>query len=405
MLKLEQAQKIIAHLIAWGEISRFELKNFAGGLDWLSLLESSGVITPVTADNLTDAWSLSPEFWNLLKADNEKAVRTALFQVQGYRNYLISILAEGIASAAKQGLFAELESWSGNELLPFLFNINRMLNQLEVNGKRIIDEKADQISILFASLPERQSTWDNWNQLLLGRSARPQDLFDFVLKRFVPYAFPEKADFHGRMLAILPEILLQDDGNAQFINITPAPWNISRMDVQSSISLFDETGKALWDLNTPAQCKTALQDALIEQPFYKAVTQLAINHYRAMANASPILELYLRPGAPLSDVEIFYEAKKIGFLKEWLSVFIQCQECFVATPLTNDQVGNMIENLLVLQILDQSDDNIVLHPDFQSTLMASRLRSIFRPGKLLQDCMIEAIKKNLQITQQQEVII
>ena len=42
----------------------------------------------------------------------------------------------------------------------------------------------------------------------------------------------------------------------------------------------------------------------------------------------------------------------------------------------------MMENLLALDILDQADDNLILHENFQSTLLAGRLRSVFRPGKV-----------------------
>jgi hypothetical protein len=187
------------------------------------------------------------------------------------------------------------------------------------------------------------------------------------------------------------------------MNITPASWNIRRVVVQSSVALFDENGTPFHDFSSADQCKVALQDALIEQPFYKVVTQLAINHYRAKTASSPSFELYLRPGTELNEVELFYETKRIGFLKEWLPVFIRCLECFVARPLKDEQVGNMLENLLALEVLDLSDDSIVLHSDFQSTLMASRLRSVFRPGKSLQERMIEAVRKNLQKTKQQEV--
>ncbi len=159
------------------------------------------------------------------------------------------------------------------------------------------------------------------------------------------------------------------------------------------------------DLCTEKAAWIALQDALIEQPFYKAVTQLAINHYRAKTASSPSFELVVQPGAGLSGVELFYETRKIGMLKDWMPVLVQCQECFAARPLEDEQVENMMENLLALDILDQSDDNLVLHEDFQSTLMACRLRSVFRPGKSLQDRMIEAVRKNLQNTQQQEVNI
>jgi hypothetical protein len=399
-LKVEQASKIIAHLITWGEITRFELSGIGSAQDWITTFENAGVLHTPT----TDIWSLSPEFWSLLREDSEKALRTALFQVPEYRNYLISILAEGAASAAKQGLNDEVEKWSGDELLPFLSVINRMLNGIEADGKRVIDQKADQIPVLFASLPERQTNWDNWNQTLLGRTARPQDLFDFVLKRFVPYAMPEPCKAYGRTPALLPILPLVDaDGNAQFMNLVPAPWNASRSDIQSGIALFDEHGKPMGDMGTADAARNALQDALIEQPFYKAVTQLAINHYRAKTASSPSFELVLQPGAGLSGVALFYETRKMGLLKDWLPLLVQCQECFAARPLEENQVENMMENLLALDILDQADDNLLLHEDFQSTLMAGRLRSVFRPGKSLQDRMIEAVRKHLQKNQPQEV--
>jgi hypothetical protein len=407
--QLASAIKLIDHLLIWGEVARFELDGITGAQDWVALLEKAGVLYSAA----TDVWGLSPELWSLLgkkelgdkrEALELSAVRTILFQVPEYRDYLISILAEGVASAAKQGLQDELEKWSGNELLPFLSSINQMLNQIEDNGKRIIDQKADQIPALFASLPERRANWDNWNQTLLGRTARPQDLFDFVLKRFVAYAMPEPCNSHKRTPTLLPILPLIDaDGNAQFMNLVPAPWNIARVGIQSGIVLFSEHGKPLCDLSTAGSTRKALQDALIEQPFYKAVTQLAINHYRAKTASSPSFELVLQPGAGLSGVALFYETRKMGLLKEWLPVLVQCQDRFAVRSLNDEQVESMIENLLALEILDRSDDNLVLHEEFQSSLMAGRLRSVFRPGKSLQDCMIEAVRKHLQKTQTQEV--
>ncbi len=391
---LKTAQQIIIHLTKWGEISRFELTKMAGASEWLTLLKTADVIKPITHSGETVSWSFTPNFWSLLGTDNEKAVRTVLYQIPKYRNYLISILTEGVVTAAKHGMVAQLETWSGNELLPFLSDMNAMLNQLEINGKRIINEKTDQIPKHFEKLPERQSDWDAWNQLLLGRTARPHDLFDFALKRFVPYAFPEALGAVSRTPAILPIINLQDaDGNAQFTSVSPASWNIQRSDVQSSIALFDEDGKALRDLDKPEQCKLALQDAMLEQPFYKATTHLAINAYRSISASAPGFEFFLSPGTPLNGLELFFEGKKIGFLKEWLSSLLTCQECFSATTISDDQVGNMMENLIALEILDQVDDNIVLHPEFQSSLMAGRLRTVFRPGKLLQSRMVERVKE------------
>jgi hypothetical protein len=409
-LNLKAADQLINHLIKWGEVTRFELNGITGAQDWITVLENSVVLRSTT----TDIWALSPKFWSLFREDSAKSFRTVLFQFQEYRNYLISILAEGAASAAKQGMHDEVEKWSGDELLPFLSSINRIFDEIEINGYRMIDGPASEISERFNQY--RKLKYSNstllssdslsiWNQTLLGRTARPQDLFDFVLKRFVPYAMPEPCNAHGLTPALLPILPLVDaDGNAQFMNLVPAPWNVRRSDIQSGIALFDEHGKPMGDMGTADAARNVLQDALIEQPFYKAVTQLAINHYRAKTASSPSFELVLQPGAGLSGVVLFYETRKMGLLKDWLPPLVQCQECFAARPLEESHMENMMENLLALDILDQADDNLILHEDFQSTLMAGRLRSVFRPGKSLQDRMIEAVRKHLQKNQPQEVI-
>ncbi len=262
--QLASAKKLIEHLMTWGEVTWFELNGIAASAqDWITVFESAGVLNTTT----TDIWSLSPEFWSLLgreelevRSDEPgiRALRTVMFQVPEYREYLISILAEGVASAANQGFHDEVEKWSGNELLPFLSSINRVLNRIESEGTRIIDQKAGQIPALFASLPERQTCWDSWNQSLLGRTARPQDLFDFVLKRFVPYALPEGCGTHGYAPTLLPIIpLLDADGNSQFINLGPAPWNMRRVRIQSGFALFDEKGNPLSDLGTEESSRTA----------------------------------------------------------------------------------------------------------------------------------------------------
>jgi hypothetical protein len=408
--QLASAKKLIDHLMTWGEVTRFELNGIAGVQDWIPVFESADVLHTAA----TDIWCLSSEFWSLFREESEKAVRIALFQVPEYRDYLISILAEGVASAAKQGLYDELEKWSGSELLPFLSSINRILDEIEISGYRLVDGTSAEMSQKFDQYRKRKisstslltsNSLSDWNQFLLGRTARPQDLFDFVLKRFVPYAMPEPCNAHGLTPALLPILPLVDaDGNAQFMNLIPAPWNISRSDIQSGIALFDEHGKPMGDMATADAARNALQDALIEHPFYKAVTQLAINHYREKTASSPSFELVLQPGAGLSGVALFYETRKMGLLKDWLPPLVQCQECFAARPLEESHVENMMENLLALEILDQVYDNLVLHEDFQSTLMADRLRSVFRPGKSLQDRMIEAVRKHLQKNQPQEVI-
>ena len=139
MGRLKSAQNLMNHLITWGEITRFEMGGITGAQDWIAVLENAGVLHAAA----TDIWSLSPALWSLLREDPEKAARIALFQIPEYRNYLISILAEGAASAAKQGLHDEVEKWSGNELLPFLKELNQIYDQIEIDGYRLVDETSE----------------------------------------------------------------------------------------------------------------------------------------------------------------------------------------------------------------------------------------------------------------------
>jgi hypothetical protein len=42
--KLEQASKIIHRLIAWDEVTRFELDGVTGSQDWITALENVGLL-------------------------------------------------------------------------------------------------------------------------------------------------------------------------------------------------------------------------------------------------------------------------------------------------------------------------------------------------------------------------
>ena len=54
-------------------------------------------------------------------------------------------------------------------------------------------------------------------------------------------------------------------------------------------------------------------------------------------------------------------------------------------------MGNLLRNLIELRILRHQNELLVLDDDYQSSLMAARLRTVFRPGKELQKRMIEGL--------------
>lgn len=57
----------------------------------------------------------------------------------------------------------------------------------------------------------------------------------------------------------------------------------------------------------------------------------------------------------------------------------------------DELMGNLLRNLLELHILRHQDEVLVLDEDYQSSLMAARLRTVFRPGKALQKRMVEEL--------------
>ncbi len=389
---LQTAQKLISHLSTWGEIAVCELSSLSGCGEWLDLLKQAGVVEECSAEGKPVAWSLARNARGMLDAEPQTALRMALYQIPDYRRYIVSILAEGLALAAKADMREQLETWTGSVLLPLLDEINRVLDVIEAEG-RLIDETTNTISRRCAQLTERGRDWSDWDQFLMGRSGRPQDLFDFALNRFAPLAvLPENPDV-DRVPACLRSLPLNSDEGFDLSQPPSlAPWNIRRQRVWCGVALFDEHGQVLGNVETKAALRQTLQDALIEQPFYKAVVHLAIIAWRSPATTAPSLELYLPPDAPLADVSVLFDGREVGKLTDLLPDLVGVQG-FRVCGLDGDQIApelmeNLLHNLLTLEVLCQTDDSLALHPDFQSSLMATRLRTVFRPGKVLQERMV-----------------
>ena len=66
-----------------------------------------------------------------------------------------------------------------------------------------------------------------------------------------------------------------DDGFSPTVATFPAAWNTRRATVASSLALFDEQGEQLFNADTVLADTIihAVQDALLDQPFYKAVVR------------------------------------------------------------------------------------------------------------------------------------
>lgn len=394
----ELATPILEHLMTWGEVAICELSYFSESKKWLQTFVEASILKEIRKSNgKISSWVLTPKGELLLDLDLTTAMKSAQFQINDYQTYLTGILGEGLALAAKAGMQDQIEEWTGRELVMILNKINHTLDAIE-SEKRLVDQRPEIIAKMCAGLPGRNNNWSAWDQQLLGRSGRPQDLFDFVLRRFAPLSFiPEnkKKSLRSAILRQLP--LNPEEGFDISQPIVRAPWNIKRHQVKSGISLFKEDGQSCVTIDSLQDRKRALQDSLVEHPVYKAIVQLAIAAWRSPTNDAPTVELYLDTDNALSGITILFSGSSAGNLIDLLPQLV-FQQGFTLRGLTNGKIPsflieNVMANLLSLDVLDRTIDSIALHPEFQASLMANRLRTTFRPGKKLQQLMIQYLQQ------------
>ncbi len=402
------ARPLIHHLATWGEVAACELSQWKESSLWIDILAEAGIIEGVHPVNKKpQAWALTPKVWTILDMEADTAFKFVLFQVPAYRAYLVGILVEGLALAAKMDMRDQLEFWTGNDLIALLEEINSVLGGIERKGIRLIDGKTDEIRKRCATLPGRDSDFSAWDQELLGRAGPPDELFDFVLKRFAPLTTIFNDSEESRPPAALRHMpLSQENGKASRNGIVPETWNIQRKRIQSSLALFDTTGKPFRDLERPQPFQEAVQDALIDHPFYRAVVHLAISAWRSPTAGIPTVELRVGPASRLSDVRVLLGGKDVGALRDLLGPLVSTQG---VSPLglthgsvQPDLMENLLQNLIAYEVLHLMDDELRLHPEFQASLMAKRLRTVFRPGKQLQRLMIDALQQILNQRNQEK---
>lgn len=395
------ASPLIEHLATWGEVAACEVRRLAGAATWIDVLRSAEVIEEI-CDEAGEpvGWSLTRKGEALLDAKPEAAARLALFQTPSYRAYLVGILAEGVALAAKADMRAQLEAWSGAELEQLLPEVNGTLDRIEAASGRLIDASRSEIERRCADLPGRMTDFSGWDQVLLGRAGRAQDLFDFVLRKFTPLAMlPRAPQGDGLAVVLRPLPTSADDRSSLGQTLKPGGWNIRRCRVHSGVSLFDHDGRYLFNPDLPAGevLRPALQDALIDHPFYKAVVNLAICAWRSPATTLPSVELIRPANADLCDVTILVGSRDAGLLRERLPELVSHQGVRVRglpnRVVARELMENVLRGLLEHEILRQVEDQIQLHPDYQSTLMAGRLRTVYRPGKRIQKHMVDALRE------------
>ena len=341
------------------------------------------------------AWHLAPRFVALLESDARQVGRRLCFAVPEYRAYLMSILTEGLVGAARAGMNAELEDWTGAELATLLPELNAFLDKLE-SGTRLVDLSQTEIEDCMSSIAEGTRDFSGWDAFALGQSAYPKALFEFALRRFGPVSGPLPV-VEGPSVVLRELPLNREDGFDLGDTSLPEPWNTRRFGVLGAVAVFDSSGQRLFDENKPLidELFEHLRDSIVEHPFYGAVMHLAICAWRSPASTIPPVELYIPAARPLHDAAVLVGSRDVGRLAGLLGDLVRMQGYaplgLVDGQVSDELMGNLLRNLLELQILQRLDELLVLDEGYRSSLMAGRLRTVFRPGKDLQKRMVEEL--------------
>ena len=390
-----RAQALWTHLATWGEVAAHEAQVL-DATDWLTVLAESGVLDVARdAQSQPVAWYLRFGFAHLLDTAAGQTARWLCFATPGYRAYLVGILAEGLVDAARAGMALEIEQWTAAELSALNGEINALLDGLE-EDHRLVDLPAPELEERFARLPGRVGGFAAWDAFALGQAAQPKALFEFALRRFGPSSQPlPVVDERPAVLRTLP--LNREDGFDLSQAPIPQAWNTQRFGVLGGVAVFDSRGSRRIkgaESNT-GQLLDHLRDALVEHPFYAAVIQLAICAWRSPASTMPTVELYLPKAGSLYDLSALVGSRGVGRLADLLGDLVRAQG-YAPFGLVNGRVpdalmDNLLRNLLELRILRHQDELLVLDEGYQASLMSARLRTVFRPGKVLQARMVDVL--------------
>ncbi len=389
------ATALFDHLATWGEVSKDELRDLRAAA-WATVLVEAGVLEEDHDGVEAVAWHLTPAFVFLLDRDGTQVARRACFAVPAYRDYLVGILAEGLVGAARAAMTAELEEWTRGDLATLIPELNGVFDRFERNS-RLIDLPLGELEAQMAGLPGRDGSFASWDHFLLGHSGRPQTLFDFVLRRFpVSSHAAARVEDSTAVLRLLP--LNRDDGFDLGSASLPSPWNTRRRGICSGIALIDEHGRRLFDEDRPLTevLPDLIRNSIVEHPFYGAVVHLAISAWRSPAARIPSIEIFVPASGALHDTAVLLGSRDVGRLADLLGDLVRAQG-FAPFGLHDGRMpdalmANVLRNLIELRILSRQDELLVLDEQYRASLMASRLRTVFRPGKQVQTRLIAELE-------------
>jgi hypothetical protein len=167
-----------------------------------------------------------------------------------------------------------------------------------------------------------------------------------------------------------------DDGG-QLRLPQPASWTSARQSVYSSLPFFDLHGKPVFDRNhTVAEI---WQDALAQQPYYRAVLRLAIAaHYSAYA--ADRIELILSDET--EDVRVQVNGHEVSTLIGLMPQLVDVMNYRALVKPSPLQLKQILDNWIAVGVLEVRpvDRQLVLHSTYVRTLAERRRASALLRG-------------------------
>ena len=300
-------------------------------------------------------------------------LRRICFAVPAYRRYLLAILAERLVAAGQIDDYQEqLERWIVGDLASIAPEINSILDELENGRGRMVEWPKQQIEDRFRSWHDQHPSFAPWDTVLLSRSGAPEQLFTAVLNRRSAFQRPRVSDAEEiRPLAFLPQFDLPKDQTGRLTLPEPAPWSRARQYVHSSVPFFALDDGPLYDQARSVQ--TVWQDALTQQPYYRAVLRTAIEARFSQYSAG---KLALSVADDLANTQVHREGQPGKPLMEILPRLVEAMGFRAATAIEPEHVQRILEHWIAVGVAEKRDGNLLLQESYAQTLHERRRRTM-----------------------------
>jgi hypothetical protein len=350
----------LANLSTFGELYTSELDPSIKR--WLPLLEKAGWITLANGD----AYRATNAYLALMDTSPKAAyLRRICFAIPAYRRYLMAVLVKGLVQAGQlDGYHEQLEQWIMQLLPEVAGEINRLLDELEADGKRMVEREASRIATRFVDWHAEHEPFTDWDRALLGLSGNPDQLFTAVLGQVEAFETLHPWVVLGDLpVALLPEFELTKDSMGHLVLPTLAPWSTAREFVCSSLPFFDAQGDPLY--NTALPIPTIWQNALAQQPYYRAVLRIAIA-VRMSGYAANTVNMFVSDD--LDNVCVFVNEQRLGTITELLPPLVEALGYRALSKPLPSQAGHILEHWIEVGAMEVRDSQICLREKYAQTL-------------------------------------